>query len=141
MTLLLDNPTADELRRLTQHARRPRVRTMRDFAEAEIIIPDGPYRGTMFRCATQPYSGLWFDEIDSGRWRRAVATGPSQSGKTLTCYVVPALYHLFELAETAILGLPSMEMAADKWRMDLLPAIEASRFADLLPRTGAGSKG
>jgi phage terminase large subunit GpA-like protein len=34
-----------------------------------------------------------------------------------------------------------MDMAADKWREDILPAIEQSRFRDLLPRRGGGSRG
>ena len=40
-----------------------------------------------------------------------------------------------------ICGLPDMAMAADKWREDILPAIEQSRFRDLLPRRGGGSRG
>ena len=48
---------------------RPRpLRTMRAFAEAEIVIPDGPYAGRRFRCSRQPYTGLWFDLVDSGQW-------------------------------------------------------------------------
>jgi phage terminase large subunit GpA-like protein len=114
---------------------------MRDFAEQEIVIPDGPFEGRRFRCHRQPYSGLWFDAVDSGRWARCVATGPTQSGKTLSCFVIPLLYHLFEQGETVICGLPDMDMAADKWREDILPAIEQSRYRDLLPRKGGGSRG
>jgi phage terminase large subunit GpA-like protein len=114
---------------------------MRQFAEEEIIIPDGPFAGRRFRCARQPFAGLWFDEVDSGRWRRYVSTGPTQSGKTLSCFVIPLLYHLFEIGETVICGLPDMDMAADKWREDLLPVIERSRYRDLLPQWGGGSRG
>ncbi len=114
---------------------------MRQFAEAEIIIPDGPFAGRHFRCHRQPYTGLWFDAVDSGCWSRCVATGPTQSGKTLSCFVIPLLYHLFEVGETVICGLPDMDMAADKWREDILPAIEQSRFRELLPRRGGGSRG
>jgi hypothetical protein len=32
---------------------------MRAFAEAEVVIPDGPYAGRRFRCDRQPYTGLW----------------------------------------------------------------------------------
>jgi hypothetical protein len=73
-----------------------------DFAESEVIIPDGPFAGRKFKCDRQPYTGLWFDEVDSGRWSRCVATGPTQSGKSLSCF--PLLYHLFELGETVICG-------------------------------------
>src|SRR4051812_15139071 len=114
---------------------------MRQFAEAEIVIPSGPFTGRRFRCARQPYTGLWFDQIDSGRWSRCVATGPTQSGKSLSCFVIPLLYHLFEIGETVICGLPDMDMAADKWREDLMPVIERSRFRDLLPSAGGGSRG
>lgn len=34
-----------------------------------------------------------------------------------------------------------MQMAQDKWTEDLLPAIEASRYRELLPLTGEGSRG
>ena len=122
-------------------ARPRRIRTMRRFAEDEVVLPDGPFAGRRFRCARQPYTGLWFDQVDSGRWARCVATGPTQSGKSLACFVVPLLYHLFEVGETVICGLPDMDMAADKWRLDILPVIERSRFNPLLPRTGGGSRG
>jgi phage terminase large subunit GpA-like protein len=114
---------------------------MRQFAEEEVIIPDGPFAGRRFRCATQPYTALWFDQVDSGHWSRFVATGPTQSGKTLSCFVIPLLYHLFEVGETVICGLPDMDMAADKWREDILPVIEQSRYRNLLPRQGGGSRG
>jgi hypothetical protein len=51
------------------------------------------------------------------------------------------LYHLFEIGETVICGLPDMDMAADKWREDILPAVESSRYRELLPRHGGGSRG
>jgi phage terminase large subunit GpA-like protein len=84
---------------------------------------------------------LWFDAIDSRRWNRHNATGPSQSGKTLSCFVIPILYHLFEVGETVVAGVPEMDIAADKWHNDLLPTIERTRYRDLLPRSGRGSRG
>jgi len=114
---------------------------MRAFAEAEVVIPDGPFQGRRFRCDRQPWSGLWFDAIDSDKYQRFAATGPSQSGKTLSCYVIPTMYHLFEIGETVVCGVPKMDMAHDKWEQDFLPAIRASRFADLLPTKGRGSRG
>jgi phage terminase large subunit GpA-like protein len=114
---------------------------MRQFAEQEIVIPDGPFAGRRFNCDRQPYTRLWFDEVDSGRWSRHVATGPTQSGKSLSCFVIPILYHLFELGETVICGLPDMDMAGDKWRESILPVIERSRYRKLLPRSGGGSRG
>jgi phage terminase large subunit GpA-like protein len=131
----------EELVWLTRQSRAHKRRTMREFAEQEVIIPDGPYAGRRFRCSRQPYSGLWFDAIDSGLWSRYVGTGPTQSGKTLSCFVIPLLYHLFEIGETVICGLPDMDMAGDKWREDILPVIEQSQFRHQMPTTGSGSRG
>ena len=138
---MLSPTTERELHWFLSRARPARVRTLREFAESEIVIPDGPYEGRRFRCERQPYTRLWFDAVDSGHWNRFVATGPTQSGKTLACFLVPLLYHLFELGETVICGLPDMDMAADKWRENILPVIEKSRYRDLLPAHGGGSRG
>lgn len=130
-----------DLRWLVRQSRAPRLRSLRQFAEEEIVIPDGPHAGRRFRCSRQPYTGLWFDAVDSGHWSRFVATGPTQSGKTLSCFIIPLLYHLLEIGETVICGVPDMDMGGDKWREDVLPVIEQSRYRDLLPRSGAGSRG
>ena len=114
---------------------------MREFAEQEIVIPDGPFKDLKFRCDRQPYSRLFFDAVDSGNWNRIFALGPTQTGKTLTCWAIPIMYHLFEIGETVICGVPMGDMAKDKWKQDLLPVIEASRYRDYLPRKGAGSQG
>lgn len=130
-----------ELRWFLSQCRAPRLRSLREFAEAEIVIPNGPRSGERFRCTTQPFSRLWFDAIDSGKWRRFVAIGPTQSGKTLIAYVIPQVYGLFERGETVISGVPSMDMADDKWRDDLLPVLGLTRYATLLPSRGGGSRG
>jgi phage terminase large subunit GpA-like protein len=137
----LAHPTGEDLRWLLAQSRSRRLRSMRKFAEEEIVIPDGPFAGRRFRCERQPYTGLWLDAVSADRWSRFVSTGPTQSGKTLCCFVIPVLYHLFEHGETVICGLPDMDMAGDKWREDILPAIEQSRYRNLLPRKGGGSRG
>lgn len=145
MTCLMTKRTASavlrERRWLSTHSRKVRFRPMREFAENEIIIPDGPFEGMMYRCDRQPYTRLFFDAVDSGKFSRVWATGPSQSGKTLLAFVIVTLYHLFEFRETVICGLPDMGMAREKWEIDLLPVIERSKFAKYLPRHGASSKG
>lgn len=127
--------------RFARRCHAPRLRTMREFAEADFVIPDGPYEGLKFKAHRQPYAGLFLDAVDSEQWTEFAALGPTQSGKTMTCFVLPVLYHLFEIGETMILGIPTGDMAIDKWREDLEPAIRASRFADLIPTKGAGSRG
>lgn len=117
----------------------PRLRPMSVFAEQEIVVPTGPYAGRKFKIGRQPYAGLLFGEL--GNWYRHVITGPTQSGKTLQAFVIPMMYHLFEVGETVICGLPTLDMASDKWERDLKPVIEASRYRDWLPRRGAGSRG
>lgn len=114
---------------------------MREFAEQEIILPTGPHQGRKFRCDRQPFTALFFDAVDSGKWRRFFTTGPQQSGKTLTASIIPLLYHLFEVRETVIFGLPTLDMVADKWAEDIRPAIEATKYRDFLPLRGHGSKG
>jgi phage terminase large subunit GpA-like protein len=118
-----------------------RYRSMGEFAESEIILPDGPFAGLPFRATRQPAHGAFFREIDSGNWFRYACTGPQQSGKTLSFVVIPILYHLFERNQTVLFGLPSMDMANDKWKLDIKPAIEASQFAKFMPRKGSGSQG
>lgn len=123
-------------------AARPRkLRGLREWAAAEIVIPTGPYRGRRFAVERQPFAGLLFDAIDSGRWRRVVVTGPSQSGKSLASWAIPALWLLCEWREPVILAAPTKEQAAEKWRQDLVPILAASSYAWMLPRAGDGSRG
>lgn len=56
-------------------------------------------------------------------------------------FVIPTLYALFELRETVIVGVPSEAIMEDKWTVDLKPVIEGSRYRDLLPDIGSGSRG
>lgn len=132
----------EELRWLERSGRAPRLRSMREFAEADVVIPTGRYKGERYSCDWTPWAALWFGQIDSGNWRAHWLTGPSQSGKTLAGVVIPVLYYLFEMVETVVVGLPDMDMARDKWERDFLPAIEASpNLAPLLPTRGRGSRG
>ena len=129
------------IRCMAQSRVRP-IRTMRQWAEDEIVIPNGPYEGDSFSVHNQPVLGLLLDEIDSGRWVEKYATGPSQSAKTMTCFVIPIAYHLAELGEDVVCGVPDMNMAADKWEDDLLPVFQVSpTLRKLLPLRGSGSDG
>jgi phage terminase large subunit GpA-like protein len=127
--------------RIRQGALVRRLRTMREFAEQEIILPSGPYKGERFKADRLPWAGHWMDAVDSGAWRRYLLTGVGQGGKTLAGSALPVMWHLFEHRETVVYGAPTIEMANDKWRQDVLPLIEASAYRDLLPESGKGSKG
>lgn len=125
------------------HATRSRRRTMREWAEDEVVLPPtGPSGPVKFRCARQPITGVLLDELGSDRWRRAVVAGPSQSGKTLGANVIPTLYVADELKETIVYGVPEADMADDKYKTDMLPVMMNSpRLRGLIPQSGPGSKG
>lgn len=134
--------TIDEIRWLVRASRAQKIRPIRQFAEEEIIIPEGVHEGTRYRADTLPWQRLWLDEIDSGRWNRFILTACVQGGKTLVGWVVIILWHIFEWKENFGAGVPNMDQAGDKWRLELLPAIEKNpRLRELLPDHGAGSKG
>ena len=54
---------------------------------------------------------------------------------------MPICYHLFEVGESVIYGVLSMDMTGDKWNDDILPCIENTEYAKFLPKRGAGSRG
>ncbi len=137
----LTRATYEELLWLAARSRVPRVRSLRKFAVDEIVIPEGKYRDQHLRIHRQPFAGLLLDELGSGRWPRSAVLGCIQAGKTLLAFVAPIMYYLFELQETTIAGIPTMDVSADKWREELLPTIEASRYRHLLPIRGPGSRG
>ena len=114
---------------------------MGQFVTDEIVLPNGPREGRRFRYDYQPYTRLLYDAIDRRCWSEVVITGPTQSGKTLSAFVNPICYHLFEIQETVGVGVPSLDLVADKWREDILPVIERTRYRDMLPLKGGGSRG
>jgi len=135
----------DEYRQMVAGCRAPVLRSIAEFGEQELVIPTGPYAGRLFRREYQPFTGLLLDTIAeahrSHRWNRFFFTGPTQTGKSLFCFVLPCLYHLFELRETVILGVSDSDMGMDKFRNDIRPAIEAGAYRALLPRVGGASRG
>ncbi|GMW02638.1 MAG: hypothetical protein AMXMBFR84_37740 [Candidatus Hydrogenedentota bacterium] len=135
------NTHIDVFAELGAQSKTPRRRTIRQFAEQEIVIPNGKYQGRRFRCEYQPYAGLAFDQMDSGLFKTHVFTGPTQSGKTMSTFLIPLVHCLFELRETAVVGVPNLDMISDKWSEDIKPVIEATRFREYLPRKGRGSRG
>lgn len=127
--------------RLIERAKPYRPRSLREFAEQEVIIPTGDYRDEPFRVSRQPFVGLLFDELDSGNWPVVVITGPSQSSKSLCGFSIPALRTICEYRENAGLACPEADLHAKRWKIDLQPVLEASpRLRQYLPQSGSGSR-
>jgi len=116
---------------------------MARFAEDEIVLPGdgGPHQGLRYRLDRQPAHRLLMHEFDHGHWRRHVVVAPSQSGKTLGGFIIPLLWHLFEMRETVVCGVPDLAMVADLWRERIKPMIERTRFREFLPKVGEGTRG
>ena len=138
-----------ELKSFVTAARTTKVRSMLNFAEQEIIIPSGEAETFHYSARRQPFIRHWFEAIDScatigddvPKWDTFVALGPSQTGKSLGCFVIPILYHLFELNEDVGIGIPRLEMAEEKWQRDFMPVILRTKYAEMLPTRGPGSRG
>lgn len=130
------------VRELFPRLRPQRPRTLREWAEQEVVLPPGgPRAGRKFNAKWQPVSGLILDALGDPRWNRSALTGPVQSGKSLIGFVIPTLYHLCERRERVIVGLPDLDMAADKWNLDILPVLQESKYAKFIPDKGPGSRG
>ena len=142
MTLALKHHgVVQEILNLSSEMKPTRRRSMRDFACQEIVLPDGPYEGETLKQCFQPAHFLYIDLLDTWQWQRNFLAAPTQSGKTLSGAIIPLMYHLFELGENVLFGVPMIDMAEDKWKVDILPVLESSKFERFLPRRGAGSRG
>jgi hypothetical protein len=115
---------------------------MMEFATKDVVVPDGKSKGQRYSFDRQPVLRLWFEAIDAALWNEYVFTAPSQFGKTLSGFVIPLLYHVCEVQENYVLGLPYGDMIANKWEADIQPVLSASpRLRGLLPKHGSGSGG
>ena len=125
-------------------ARVPSVLSRVEFARQKIIIPEGKHVDESWRPEFQPaaYHLLHQHDLMQARGiRKSAVSGTVQGGKTFNEVDVNTAYHIAERKESVGFGLPSMDMAKDKWQLELLPLFEASPFLrPLLPRTGAGSQ-
>lgn len=127
-----------------QRAMSRKVRTVAEFAEQELVLPEdgGPHEGERFRLDSQPFARLLYHEIDNGHWSEIYVTGPSQSGKTLMCFVALVAHTALERRRNCVIGVPDANMANDKWQIDIEPIFRASpSLRRLLPVSGSGSKG
>ena len=53
----LSTPAREEWLFCLTNAEPRKRRTLREFAEAEIYIPEGPYQGLPYRVSRQPFAG------------------------------------------------------------------------------------
>jgi phage terminase large subunit GpA-like protein len=132
---------AAELRSFVAHAKPRQLRTRRQWAEQEFVHPSGRFKNEKWDAKYQPFAGMLLDEMDKEEYRRTVIAGCVQSGKTQTGFIIPIMWHLFELREDVICGIPLDDMASNKWLKDIQPAIDTSSYKNLLPQQGAGSRG
>ncbi len=119
----------------------PRARTFRQFAEEELVLAQGPRRGLRFDTAFMPFTRLVLDEFDRGYYRRFFLSGAVQTGKTVLSFILPVMYHLFELGEDVIIGVPDVSLAQSIYDDRIKPSIVISRYHDLIPSKGSGSRG
>ncbi|EMI17776.1 phage terminase GpA [Rhodopirellula maiorica SM1] len=132
----------EELARAFRNSKCDPPRSIVDFVLSDFVLPDGRSKGQRFTFARQPVLRLWFEAIDSGLFNEFVFTAPSQFGKTLSGFVAPLLYHLCEIQENYVLGVPYGDMAANKWEADIDPVLQASpRLRGMRPKHGSGSSG
>lgn len=117
------------------------IRTFQEFAEQEIVIPDGRYKNRKYSADVMRWNKLLLDEYQAGKYVRYFLTGPRQTGKTVLGFMVPVLYHLFEMEEDVIVGVPKIDLAQSIWKKRLLPIIQKTKYRNLIPKRGAGSKG
>ena len=118
-----------------------KLRSRLEFAETEMILPTGPRRGLRFKTSFMPWTRQVLQIMDGGVFRRFIGSGPVQGGKTFIFLVIPAAYHLFEVAEDIIICAPVIELAQSGWIERILLALEMTRYKHLLPETGTGSRG
>jgi len=130
-----------EYNRVLRGCRARRIRTLEQFFADEIVIPEGQYKGRKYRVERTPYARHIFRAIDSGRWTRFAGLGCVQGGKSFHFFVGPIIYHLFEHGESVVVGIPQMDMAYSKWAKEIRPVILRTRYRELMPAVGQGSRG
>ena len=117
------------------------TRSFLDFAEQEIVMPDGIRKGLKYTSKFMPWDVEFFKVLDGDHFNRFWSLGSVQSGKTFRVSVIPTLYHLFEIEEDVILGAPDERMANAFYDSKIKPIIKLSKYAKFLPKEGKGSRG
>jgi len=121
-------------------------RSLLEFCEQEIVLPDGPRRGHYFSADFMPFTRILLEEAENPRWTRQFWAGPSQGFKTFGGVVMRMIHRLHELGRIVGIGAPTSDMfLSNIWNPKVLPVIVASmergRLKGFLPRSGKGSRG
>lgn len=115
------------------------IRTYREFATQDFILPEGVYEGELFSVDVMPFTGLILD-LYMEYYTRYILVGPRQTCKTVVGYQIPTVYNLFECGYRVINGVPDKDMAWEIFKDRLYPVIEISKYARYYPTKGAGSR-
>lgn len=132
-----------ELARALRAAKSQPIRSVLEFAEAELRIPGGSkHAGEKLNMDRQPVQRILLSELAKNYWLEVIVAAPSQSAKTFIAFDAPIAYHAAELREDIVVGIPNSDMVNDKWFKEIKPIFEASpSLRRLLPTEGPGSKG
>jgi phage terminase large subunit GpA-like protein len=87
-----------------------------------------------------PTSTILLREYDAGRFTRFAGSGPTQTGKTLVLLVIPLAFAICELRQSFLIAAPTLEIAQEIWTDKVRDWFLRTRYADLLPTEGLGSK-
>lgn len=119
-------------------------RSICEFAEQEVYLPEDSARraGQRYSYAFMPFKRLVHAELRNPRWRRRFISGPSQVGGKTLDMIIAMMHGIFELRRPAFLAGPDVDMVQTVvWEPKIKPVIMASRYRDLLPSRGQGSRG
>jgi len=122
-------------------SRSRQLRHIDQWAEDEVVIPTGPYAGLRFSMGRQPVAKLLYAAFKDPHWQEYAITGSTQTGKSFLGFALPVCWTLCELEEDAIIAAPTKEILEDKVKRDIYPILENSRYRDIIPTAGGGSKG
>lgn len=121
----MSSPTYALLKDVRQGWAPPPEFTVSQFADAELIVPTGPYAGTRWNSAIAPYQAGITDAFNEPGVEIVVVEGSSQWGKTSICLNLVAFFMSWDPCSILVVEY-NLDMAKDfsKNRLELL--IEAS---------------
>lgn len=118
--------------------RPPRARSLIDFAR-DLRFGEGEVKGNRYVPESDPAQCEILKAME--QYREVKVLKPAQAGGTWASQIVPLLWVLFELQESAVYGGPDMQLLGKIWRQKIKTAIEESPWASRIPDSGKGSRG